>query len=1005
MGFWPVAMGLTALPLTGVNGAEDMRYGVASWPQKLGNHRARIRVADKAEAVRVHIPWRRPDANPDKKHILILHATGDKPVKNLARIRIDRESGDLVFQPEHGPGEYHVYYLPYTVSGWRPMPKVTYPPVRSTAEGAWLQRHGLTAAQLPDGKWRSLPSAAVLDIQARSEFDRFDPMAIIATADEVKQLLAAHRGRPYLLFGEDRRHPIRLRDDLPLRWIRRGPTTAFDGEAQRGEFYAFQIGVYAATKPIRDLAVSFDDLRPREQGTRIPASAFTCFNLGGTDAHGRPMKQAFSVEQGKVGALWLGVQIPEDAVPGQYEGTFILQPRGTEGTQVRLTLSVSPDLLKDAGDAEPWRHSRLRWLNSTLGMDDEVVAPYTPMVIEGQTVRCLGRDLTFSACGLPASIRSGETEILADPVTLVAETPDASPIRFNGATTIVKRTAGSVIWESKASTAPFALQCRATMAFDGYVNYEVSLEAQRPTKVRDIRLQIPLRRDVARYIMGMGRKGGLRPTEWKWTWDRNRHQDSVWVGSVEAGLQCKLKPADYHWPLVNVHFKRQGLNLPDAWHNGGKGGCTVTEVGGDRVVIRAYSGPRDLKAGQALRFDFALLITPVKPLDPDHWNQRYYHATIPPDKAAKAGAKIINIHHANAINPYINYPFLRPDKLAAYVKRAHDTGMKAKIYYTLRELSNHIVEMWAVRALGDRVFADGPGGGYAWLQEHLIKGYVPAWHHWFGDGDVDAALVTEGASRWHNYYVEGLRWLLRNVEIDGLYLDDVGYDRRIMQRVRKVLDRERPGCLIDLHSWNHFNERAGWANCANLYMEHMPYLNSIWFGEGFNYDESPDYWLVEISGIPFGLFGEMLQGGGNPWRGMIYGMTCRYYGKANPGAIWRRWDAFGIQDATMIGYWDPTCPVSTDCKDVLATVYRREGKSLVSLASWAKTRVDCRLTIDWEALGLRADKASLFAPEIPKFQPTASFKPSDAIPVSPARGWLLIVDEQTHKPPAGTDDR
>ena len=34
-------------------------------------------------------------------------------------------------------------------------------------------------------------------------------------------------------------------------------------------------------------------------------------------------------------------------------------------------------------------------------------------------------------------------------------------------------------------------------------------------------------------------------------------------------------------------------------------------------------------------------------------------------------------------------------------------------------------------------------------------------------------------------------------------------------------------------------------------------------------------WLLELAGIPFGLFGEMLQNGGNQWRGMLYGITCR----------------------------------------------------------------------------------------------------------------------------------
>ncbi|MCS7265872.1 MAG: DUF6067 family protein, partial [Armatimonadetes bacterium] len=98
----------------------------------------------------------------------------------------------------------------------------------------------------------------------------------------------------------------------------------------------------------------------------------------------------------------------------------------------------------------------------------------------------------------------------------------------------------------------------------------------------------------------------------------------------------------------------------------------------------------------------------------------------------------------------------------------------------------------------------------------------------------------------------------------------------------------------------------------------------------FNYNMPPDYWLVEISGIPFGLMGDMLEGGGHPYRGMIYGMTGRYH-ICTPN-LWQALDAFGIQDAEMIGYWRKDCPVRTDKPNVLATVYRKRGKALIALA-------------------------------------------------------------------------
>ena len=70
--------------------------------------------------------------------------------------------------------------------------------------------------------------------------------------------------------------------------------------------------------------------------------------------------------------------------------------------------------------------------------------------------------------------------------------------------------------------------------------------------------------------------------------------------------------------------------------------------------------------------------------------------------------------------------------------------------------------------------------------------------------------------------------------------------------------------MIDLHSWNHFDPTAGYACCLNLYMEHLPYIDRIWIGEGRDYNTPPDYWLVEISGIPFGVMGEMLERGAIP---------------------------------------------------------------------------------------------------------------------------------------------
>ena len=253
-------------------------------------------------------------------------------------------------------------------------------------------------------------------------------------------------------------------------------------------------------------------------------------------------------------------------------------------------------------------------------------------------------------------------------------------------------------------------------------------------------------------------------------------------------------------------------------------------------------------------------------------------------------------------------------------------------------------------------------------------------------------------NRWHNYYVEGMNWLVKNTGIDGIYLDDVAFDRVTMKRIKRVLtDQNHPG-IIDLHSANQYNKNDGFNNSAMLYMEHFPYLNRLWFGEYFDYENNkPDFFLTEVSGIPFGLMGEMLQDGGNAWRGMVYGMTNRmpWSDAADPRPIWKVWDAFGMKGSEMLGYWSSRCPVKTDNDLVLVTVYKKPGSSLLAIASWADTSTLIHLQINWKQLGLDPAKISIEAPEITNFQPGRLFKPGEAIPVEKSRGWLLIIKEKT----------
>ena len=123
--------------------------------------------------------------------------------------------------------------------------------------------------------------------------------------------------RDCYVFGEDRVNSIRRHDALPAHWLDASDASLekFAGAAQPGEFYVFQLGVYAAGSDLGPVTLSFGELKSAgAPGQTIPAAAFRCFNLGGTDFRGNPLIKEVRVAKGRVQPLWIGVQIPRVAV-------------------------------------------------------------------------------------------------------------------------------------------------------------------------------------------------------------------------------------------------------------------------------------------------------------------------------------------------------------------------------------------------------------------------------------------------------------------------------------------------------------------------------------------------------------------------------------------------------------------------------------------------------------------------------------------------------------------
>eukprot|EP01132_Coremiostelium_polycephalum_P022325 gene22325-26490_t len=198
----------------------------------LGNHRAVVQFKGSGRIAHVLVNWRRRDDQPQKKAIIVTDASGQRITK-VHTANVNRESGEIWFEASGGAGDYYLYYLPYKNEGRSNYPKGVYLKPAESAEASWI------------AKTENVPVNAVAkEIQAINAFNSFYPMEVIATKKETALLRRTNSGKGFMVFPEDRMFPIKMEKDLPYRWIERKSDYRFSAAADRGEYYALQLGIY-----------------------------------------------------------------------------------------------------------------------------------------------------------------------------------------------------------------------------------------------------------------------------------------------------------------------------------------------------------------------------------------------------------------------------------------------------------------------------------------------------------------------------------------------------------------------------------------------------------------------------------------------------------------------------------------------------------------------------------------------------------------------------------------
>lgn len=566
-----------------------------------------------------------------------------------------------------------------------PSVKTVYPLLRGAPSEAvdrfWAQQAG------------PLPAAEFLGMQPRRAFDNFTAMELVATPAELQHLGGLDS---WLLIPGDRMAPLRLtkasNGDFPIGWLdaavigdkRHDPAAVMSGSAQPGEWFAFQLGVWARSTSVEVLAVSVS-------GAPELSANFSCMSLGGTDYSGQSFEKQWYLPSGRLSALWMGVQVPLTAASATLKGSLEMSLRaadsGTPQTiSIPIALAVAGPPIVNSGDDEPSKMSRLRWLDSRIGISDRVPKPYTPIDTSAwatnRTLRLLGRSLSIGLSGMPQHIvatRLIGSKIFALPGGWRWES--SGPMLCN-------QSQSSVTWVAKGTNPTGVhIQVEGTLSFEGYVDLSLSLSSASAATVTltDFEVVATLR---APFLMGLGRAGRrLGAQAWPLAHipptktpapsgcDANNSlplaykpavssAPMVWAGDTDGGLRIKWKGPGSEWD--NPAYRGES-----SWYNSGLSIITVANASGlpsDLVHVHTSTGALNLTQAVPTVFHIDLCVTPFKlrvEQRNSHFQSRYFQIGYPDhhmytaQEVAATGATIATIHQGvdSMINPYINWPF------------------------------------------------------------------------------------------------------------------------------------------------------------------------------------------------------------------------------------------------------------------------------------------------------------------------------------------------------------
>lgn len=487
------------------------------------------------------------------------------------------------------------------------------------------------------------------------------------------------------------------------------------------------------------------------------------------------------------------------------------------------------------------------WIQCDVGNVSEVPPPWTPIQLNSSddqlVVAVYGRTYKFGKTIFPEQIISKDEKILSSPIILIGkDNNSALKWQLSKLKYMLNDKKTALTLSQNFDSEKVTFKVASVLEYDGYQFFDCELVAKSSLTINSLMLSLPmLHQDycAGSFVYKQSLKNSMSESYWdSIKGDLNfLFAPSIWIGNDEIGLTWQSE-SDVFWRNAD---KQKAIQIKQT-------DKTTT------FLANFIDIPVKLAKGDTLKYKFALLATPTKPMLNDAWSLRVmrclYGAEFRmPDNKVNGVPELEYLKKIGVRNLYIStgdcWPWPVPvhqeysDAVKKLNQSAHDVGLKTHTYLL------HIRFPVMVDAFSDygRQIAGYP------VRPYMHKGDLPPVNNnprpgpismeW-GAAEQGTVIYCPKSPAAQDAYIHNLDQRIRQYKDDGVYLDGTGQVmpcsnlehgcgyidqngkiqptypvfacRDFSRRIYNVVKRNSPEGMVDLHYWHPNPGQASYAD-------------------------------------------------------------------------------------------------------------------------------------------------------------------------------------------------